>query len=92
MGPIREMHRKLLSKHFNYESGDVFYSRNRHDHLAYLHYFTETEIRKLVAESGWKIRSLEYVGYSNHPGETSSSDSGNIFPGTGSLITHLENA
>ena len=79
-GPlIREMHRKLHLKHFNYESGDVFYSRNRHDHLAYLHYFTETEIRKLVAESGWKIRSLEYVGYSNHPGETSSSDSGNIF-------------
>jgi hypothetical protein len=57
----------------------VFYSRNRNNKLAFLHYFKEEEVRELLNDAGYEVILLQYVGYALSPGETIRRDSGNLF-------------
>lgn len=79
-GPIIvNLHESLRLHQFGYEEGDVFYSRNRHNKLAFLHYFKPDEISNLLRQAGFSIINMEYVGYADNPGETVRNGNGNIF-------------
>jgi ubiquinone/menaquinone biosynthesis C-methylase UbiE len=78
-GTIETLHQDLHLGQFGYEPGDVFYSRNRNNKLAFLHYFKEEEVRELLNDAGYEVILLQYVGYALSPGETIRRDSGNLF-------------
>ena len=76
---IQQLHQDLKLEQFGYEIGDVFYSRNRHNKLAYLHYFTDESIREVIEKAGMEIIDSYHIGYAYNPGEKVNRDSGNIF-------------
>ena len=57
-----------LGKH-GYEKGDVFYKKRGFSELAFLHYFEFNEIKSLLANTGFRIEWVKYIGYSKNPGQ-----------------------
>ena len=65
---LQAFHRENL-EHFGYEKGDVFYRKTCGKEIAFLHYFTEDEIRFLLNETGFKIAQLKYISYGHDSGK-----------------------
>ncbi|MEM6265650.1 MAG: methyltransferase domain-containing protein [Bacteroidota bacterium] len=62
-----------------YEKGDVFYRRAEGTAIAYLHYFSEQEIRELLALAGFEVRSLFTIGYAKDSGQIKANTSEGFF-------------
>lgn len=52
-----------------FEPGDVFYRKADGKATAFLHYFSEPDLRALWAEAGFKVEAVRYVGYTHASGE-----------------------
>jgi SAM-dependent methyltransferase/predicted metal-dependent enzyme (double-stranded beta helix superfamily) len=54
---------------FGYEMGDIFYRKRGREEVAFLHYFTEEQLRAVLEETGFEIVKLIHVGYRQHAGQ-----------------------
>ena len=52
-----------------YEAGDVFYKKLEGKEIAFLHYFSESEIKELLLESGFDKVEIIHIGYVHNPSE-----------------------
>jgi len=65
---------------FGYERGDVFYKKVGGNALAYLHYFYQDEIHKLLNEAGFRVEYIKHIGYVHRSGELlGSANEGSLF-------------
>lgn len=63
-----------------YEPGDVFYKKAGGKAYAYLHYFSEEEVKQLFSQAGLQVLSIKHIGYVKKPGEVlPSNDEGALF-------------
>lgn len=56
-------------KDYGYQEGDVFYKKTGGDAVAFVHYFSLDQIKKLVRESGFRLAKITCVGYVANSGE-----------------------
>jgi SAM-dependent methyltransferase len=54
---------------FGYERGDIFYRKRGREEVAFLHYFSEDQLRVVLAETGFEIVKLLHVGYRKQAGQ-----------------------
>lgn len=52
-----------------FEPGDVFYRKADGKATAFLHYFSEEDVRALWEEAGFQVEAIRYVGYTHRSGE-----------------------
>ena len=65
---------------FGYERGDVFYKKVGGKALAYLHYFYQDEIHKLLHEAGFRVEYIKHIGYVHRSGELlAAANEGSLF-------------
>lgn len=62
-----------------YEKGDVFYKKENGNAVAYLHYFTEIEVRDMLDEAGFVTENIMHIGYVHQPGKILSDGNGSLF-------------
>ncbi|MEZ4722294.1 MAG: methyltransferase domain-containing protein [Flavobacteriales bacterium] len=64
---------------YGYEPGDVFYRKNGFKERAFVHYFDPSEVKSLLSEVGFELKSITPVGYSHRSGEVlESKQDGNL--------------
>lgn len=66
--------KKLHMDEFGFELGDVFYKKTGGDAVAFLHYFTENELRDLLVQSGFFVERIYHIGYVQQSGEVLNGD------------------
>ena len=80
-GPLARQHYEHLNLGAEgYDPGDVFYRKAEYDSIAFLHYFSMDEIRRLLEDSGFIVQRIQGVGYARNPGQlVDRLDNGNLF-------------
>lgn len=61
--------KKLHMDEFGFELGDVFYKKTGGEAVAFLHYFTENELRDLLVQSGFFVEKIYHIGYVHESGK-----------------------
>lgn len=64
----------LHMEEFGFELGDVFYRKTGGEAVAFLHYFTENELRDLLIQSGFFVEKIYHIGYVHQSGEVLNGD------------------
>ncbi len=68
-GPlIKEKHEKEQLHKAGYQLGDVFYKKAGGDAVGFLHYFTISEMTRLLEKSGFSVETVYHIGYEYKPG------------------------
>lgn len=76
---VKSFEEQELEK-YGYERGDIFYRKVGSRAVAFIHYFSEEEARKLLKACGYEIEWVKYVGYAKNPGQlVLSAQQGNLF-------------
>lgn len=66
--------------HWGYEKGDVFYKKTNANEVAFLHYFDEADLVKLLEETGFEIEYIKHIGYVYRSGDIlDNKDEGSLF-------------
>ncbi len=75
---VNTYHELSLDK-ASYEKGDVFYQKAGGESIAFLHYFSESEIEQLLHETGFEVLDIRHVGYVKKAGEILDDTEGTLF-------------
>lgn len=71
---------RLRLKDLGYERGDVFYKKTGGKATAFIHYFSDKEIVEILEEAGFRVISIDHIGYTRKAGELlSTQEEGALF-------------
>ncbi|UTW61102.1 methyltransferase domain-containing protein [bacterium SCSIO 12741] len=67
-GRANTYYREQSLHRFGYERGDVFYKKSGGEAVAFLHYFTEEEVRSALEDVGFEVAWIKHIGYAKKSG------------------------